>query len=411
MDKWLNSRWFARAIALLLAAMMWMVVNLESDGVAPTDTTQPLFIDGVNLKVLYDTDNVEVVKQPKTVKIAIESSNPFYKHNFIPPDSYEVYVDLRGQGKGTHRVPVLYKGFPEGTKVGIIPSTVDITLEEKQTVEKEVSVELLGQAAPGYKAGEPIVKPFKAHVRVPASQANSIAGVRASVNLDGAIEPINTTVPLKVVDKYGNVLQHVEVNPLTVEVNVPVTSPFAKVPIKLNLTNDLPDGYSLASVEKNVEEVTVYGPKEVIDAMKQSTYPGPEIDLSKINSDRLVQLKMPLLDKVVKVEPEYLEVSLKVSPSKTKQLEKVPLRITGLSENLQAKGFTAAGQEITTIDFDIVGAEQNLDHVSAEDVQVVADVSNLPVGVHEIPIVYNLPPYLKTASTALKQVTVEITSK
>ncbi|MGO0058793.1 hypothetical protein ACTID9_01945 [Brevibacillus fluminis] len=116
MDKWLNSRWFARAIALLLATMMWMVVNLESDGVAPTDTTQPLFIDGVNLKVLYDTDNVEVVKQPKTVKIAIESSNPFYKHNFIPPDSYEVFVDLRGQGKERIAFRFCTRAFRKGRK-------------------------------------------------------------------------------------------------------------------------------------------------------------------------------------------------------------------------------------------------------------------------------------------------------
>ncbi|MGE5704250.1 MAG: YbbR-like domain-containing protein [Clostridia bacterium] len=410
MDKWLNSRWFARAIALLLATMMWMVVNQETDGVTPADSSQPLFVEGVNLRVLYDSDNFEVVKQPKTVKIMIESSNPFYKHNFFPPDS-EIYADVRGKGKGTHKVPVQSKGFPEGTKVGIIPSTVEITLEEKQTVEKEVSVEVLGQTAPGYTAGEPIVKPFRVHVKVPESQVNNIASVRASVPLEGTTEPINVTVPLKVLDKFGNVLQKVEINPLTVEVNVPVTSPFVKVPIKMNLTNDLPDGYSLASVEKNAEEVTVYGPKEVIDAIKISTYPGPEIDLSKINSDRLVQLKMPLLDKVVKVEPEYLEVSLKVAPSQTKRLEKVPLRITGLAENEQAKVFTASGQEITTIDFDLIGAEVNLKDITAEDVQVVADVSSLPLGVHEIPIVYNLPAYLKAAPPALKQITVEITNK
>lgn len=95
-----------------------------------------------------------------------------------------------------------------------------------------------------------------------------------------------------------------------------MTSPYVQVPIKLNLTNELPDGYSLASVDTNVDEVTVYGPKEVIDAMKSETYPGPEIDLSDVTSDRVIERKMPVLENIVKVEPDYLKVALKVVPSK-----------------------------------------------------------------------------------------------
>ncbi|MCZ6992446.1 hypothetical protein OH407_24250, partial [Salmonella enterica] len=78
----------------------------------------------------------------------------------------------------------------------------------------------------------------------------------------------------------------------------------------------------------------------MIDPAKLSTYPGPEIDLSKITSDHTVQLKMPILENVVKVDPEYLQVSLKVVPSQTTRLEKIPIRVTGLSEESQAKVLT-----------------------------------------------------------------------
>jgi YbbR domain-containing protein len=413
MDKWLNSHWFARAVALLLAVMMWMIVNLEAEPTPTTEASQPLFIDSVNLRVYYDTDRYQAVYKQKTVKVALESNNPFYRHNFLPPDSYEVYVDVRHLGKGTHRVPVQYKGFPEEARVGIIPNIVEVTLEEKKTVEREVSVEMLGQVAPGYTAGEPIVKPFRVLVRVPESQVGNIAVVKAPVDLEDATSPIKKTVPLRVVDKAGNVIQGAEVIPLTVEVNVPVTSPFAQVPIKLNLTNEMPDGYSLASVNMNVKEVTVYGPKEVIDALKSGTYPGPEIDLSNITSDRLMELKIPVLENVVKVDPEYLKVSLKVVPSTTKRLEKIPIRISGLSEQSQAKVLSSDGQEISTIDVDVVGAPEILQKLSGDDVQVVADVSNLPVGVHEINLnyIFNEPDYVSAAATALKRVTVEITKQ
>lgn len=413
MDKWINSHWFARIVALLLATMMWMIVNLEAEPAPITETSQPVFTEGVNLHVYYDKERYEVVKQTKTVKVALESSNPFYKHNFVPPDSYEVYVDVRNMGKGTHTVPVRYRGFPDDAKVGIIPSVAEVTLEEKKTVEKEVQVEKLGSVASGYTDGEPIVKPFRVLVKVPESKVDDIAVVKASVNLEGATGPIKQTVPLKVLDKAGNEMQKAEVNPLTAEVTIPVTSPFVKVPIKLNLTNELPDGYSLASVDMKTKEVTVYGPKEVIDPAKLSTYPGPEIDLSKITSDHIVQLKMPVLENVVKVDPEYLQVSLKVVPSATKRLEKIPIRVTGLSETQKAKVLTSSGTEISTLDFDVIGAPEILQKLSADEVQVVADVSNLPVGVHEVPLtyIYNQPDYLKTAATATKKVTIEITNK
>lgn len=409
MDKWLNSHWFARGIALLLACMMFMVVNLDRDTGTSTEASQPTFIDGVNVKVVYDSDRFALVKQPKPVKVALESSNPFYRYNFVSPDQYEVFIDARGVGKGTHKLPVQHRGFPEEAKVGIIPSIADITLEEKQNIEKQVQVELLGQVAPGYTAGEPVVKPFRVHVRVPESQINNVALVKATVNLDGATTPINTTIPLKVVDKWGNVIQKADVNPLTVEVNVPVTSPFVMVPIKLNLTNDLPAGYSLASVKLVPEEVTVYGPQEVLRSI--NTYPSPIIDLKDITSDRLLELKMDMLDKVVKVEPEYVKISMNVVPSETKRIQNVPLRVTGLSQDLQAKVLTADGRELTTLDFEVIGAPQNLQPLTAKDIQVLADVSSLPVGVHEVPLIYNLPNYLKSAPTALKRVTVEITNK
>lgn len=413
MDKWLNSRWFARAIALLMAAMLWMIVNLEAPAGTSTDATQPVFIDGVSLHVKYDSDRFQVVKQPKTVKVALESTNPFYRHNFLPADSYEVYVDLTGLGKGTHRVPVLYRGFPEEARVGIIPNMVEVTLEEKKTVEKDVKVETLGTVAPGYTPGEPIVKPFRVLVRVPESQADNIAMVKATVNLEGATEPLKTTVPLRVVDKSGNVIAGVEVNPLTVEVTVPVSSPFAIVPLKLNLTNELPDGYSLAGVEMNTDEVTVYGPKEVVDKLKAGTYPGPEIDLSQVTADQVYELKIPAQPEVVKVEPDYLRVSLKVVPSATKQLQGVPVRITGLQADQTAKVLTGDGQELSTLDFEVVGAPAILEKMRPDDVQVVADVTNLPAGVHEVTLNYNYnqPQFVKTAAKATKQVTVEITKK
>lgn len=409
MDKWLNSQWFVRVVALLMACLMWMVVNFESPPDGVSEDTKPTIIDGVEITVKYDKDKYDVVSQLKPVRLAIRSDNPFYRYYYLDPEQYRIFVDVRGLGKGTHRVPVHYEGFPAGVRVDIIPGIVDVTLEEKQTVQKEVEVELIGKAAEGYTAGIPIAKPFRVHVNVPESQLNNIGKVTATVNIDGATEDIETTRPLKVLDKAGNVMPKAQVNPLTVEVTVPISNPFVVVPLELEFKNDLPDGYSLSSVEMNKDEVTVYGPMNVVQQL--NTYPGPTIDLSKISNDSVLQLKIPMLKNIVKVDPEYVVVTVKIAQSETKTLTDVPIRITGLGKDVQARILDDAGGTLNTLSFEAVGAPENLRGLTAQDVQIVADVSNLPVGVHQVPIIYNLPNYVEVSPAALKQVTVEITNR
>ncbi|MBG9801104.1 CdaR family protein [Brevibacillus laterosporus] len=410
MDRWLNSHWFVRGIALLLAIMLWMIVNLEPEQGNSSEAVQPTrIIESAKVKAYYDADNFEITNKLQSVKVAVESNNPFLKYNIF--DNYEVFIDARGLASGAHRLQVQSRGFPDGSKVTITPDYIDVTLEEKQTVEMDVQVEKIGKEADGYELKQPIVKPFRVLVTVPASQVKKIGVVKAAVNVDGATDTVSSNAQLKVYDKQGNQMTGAEISPLVVEVNIPVTSPSKMVPLKLNLTNELPDGYSLASITMNTQEVTVYGPNEVIKPL--DTYSGPIIDLKNITSDRVLQLKMPLALKVVKVDPDTLDVTLKIVPSETKKLENVPLRVTGLAEDLVAKVVTADGQELSTVSFDVIGAPNILKDLTANDIQIVADVSSLPVGVHEIPLVYNnnLPDYLKIASNALNQVTVEITKK
>jgi hypothetical protein len=68
---------------------------------------------------------------------------------------------------------------------------------------------------------------------------------------------------------------------------------------------------------------------------------------------------------------------------------------------------------MSTIDFDAVGAAQILNQLRPEDLQVVADVSNMPAGVYEIALnyIFNQSDYIKPSESAPKKVTVEITNK
>src|SRR5699024_7057454 len=119
--------------------------------------------------------------------------------------------------KGTWKVPVSYTGFPSGLSIRVIPEKVEVVLEEKQTIERDVTTQFIGGVADGYSVGEAIVTPKKVHVTLPESQIRDIGQVQANIDVESARKGIEQSVPVRVLDKKGNPLE-AEINPSVVEV-------------------------------------------------------------------------------------------------------------------------------------------------------------------------------------------------
>lgn len=390
MDRWMENKNVIKGIALLLAIMLWFLVNQDpSPTAAPRKTTETYRITEVGLSAKLDENRFVVVKKPKTVTVELSGSPTLFNVLDLSPDRYEVYIDLQNvSSAGTYSVPVSYTGFPRDLAVRIIPDEVEVTVEEMQKVEKPVSVQLVGKTPEGYTTGEPIVNPTKVHVTVPQSKAKEIAAVQALVNIEGAKAGIEQTVPLRVIDTKGEIVK-VDITPPVVDVTVPVASPFVTVPIKLNFKNQPPAGYSIASVTLKTDQVTVYGPKDVVDGL--DFYPGPQIDQSTLTQDRYLQLKIPLLPNVVKTEPDFVEVSINVVQSESRIFEGVPIKVNGLAQGLTAQFVTPENGFLSVT---VEGAPNKINEMKDGDIQAYIDVSNLPPGEQEVPVNVNLPSFI-----------------
>jgi YbbR domain-containing protein len=390
MDKWLRNNNVVKIIALLLAIALWFVVKGTTTTNQPYKRTAETYrISEVALSTKVDKDRYAIVKIPKTVTLELRGTPSALSRNISPSD-YNVSVDLSKLGPGTHTVNVGITGFPSDISVQAIPDKVEVVMEEKQKVEKEVSVKFLGKAPEGYTTGEAIVKPKKVHITLPESQIKEAAEVQAAVNIDGAKDIVEQTVPLRVVDKKGNPLD-AEINPAVVEVTVPVTSPYKSLPLKLSYINAPPDGVSINGIKLKTDKVTVFGPKELLD--KMAYYPGPQIDLSTIKEDRYMQLKVPLVPNIVKTDPEYIELEVHVSPTTKQTFNNIPITINGLGQGLKAT-FTNPEKGVLTLD--INGTPDRLKELKLEDIQLYVDLSNLSEGDQDVPIHMNLPPFIST---------------
>ncbi|MGE1104277.1 CdaR family protein, partial [Peribacillus simplex] len=102
-----------------------------------------------------------------------------------------------------------------------------------------------------------IISPKNVQITGSKNVIDNISLVKASVNLENANETIEKEVKVTVYDKDGNALP-VDVEPSVIKVTVPVASPSKKLPFKIERKGSLPDGVSVASIDSNPSEVTVY---------------------------------------------------------------------------------------------------------------------------------------------------------
>ncbi len=407
MDKWLRNANVVKVVALVLGILLWVVVNMEDQkGISPGSAQPAIKEDPISNVSITETGFdrnryfLESV-HPSKVSIILRGKESALKR--VSLRDYQIVLDLSGYGEGEHTVPLKPFNFPSDVDVEIIPSRVTVKIEEKRKKEVPVVVELLGEPAKGYKAGQPVVNPNRVHVTVPSSKIDQVDSAKAEVNIEGADSAVKHQVKLTAYDKNGKEIDGV-ISPSVVDVEVPVTSPFKTMPLQIQLTGQTPPGYSIASVKQSADQVIVYGPQNVLDQLE--FYDGLNIDLSGLKEDKSFSMDIPLKPKITHVDPGKVEVDIDIVPSETKTLEQVPVTINGQNGKYKAAFADPASGRI---DLTIEGAPSLLDKLKVQDVQAIVDVSNLSPGTYELPVNFILPPYVKNASGQPVKVKVDIT--
>jgi YbbR domain-containing protein len=276
-------------------------------------------------------------------------------------------------------------------------------LEEKVKKEVPVTINVTGKPATGLKAGQPIIKPNRVIVTVPSSRENDVDTVKADINVDNAQSPVSKQVRLTAYDKNGRKMESASIDPPVVDVEVPITSPFTTVPLQLKLVGEPPRGFSVASLTKNIDKVTVYGPQDLIDRME--FYEGPTINLTDLKENKDFSLDIPLKNNITQVEPAKVEVKVEIVPSAFKTLDGVPFSIIGQNDGFETK---VVFPETGKLSVAVEAAPAVLEKLKATDIQAILDVSNLPPGRYELPVTLNLPSFVKKGPQQDLKATVEI---
>lgn len=410
MDKWLNNANVSKVIALVLAIILWAIVHLDDNAAPPqvASLTEVKVIDNVKIQAVgLDTSRFILHKMtPEVVRIQVKGKNSAFASAM--PEDYRVKMDVTGLDEGTHTVNLTAE-LPNGLQlVSMSPTSVQVELEEMQTKEMDVNITTTGSPAKGYTAGQPIISPTnRVHVTLPASQMKDVQSVSATINIDGVESSVKQKrLKLTVYDKSGHEMKDAILTPPVVEVEIPITKPFKSVPLQINFVGKLPDGLAISSFKQSTNQVAIYGPQNVLDGI--DFYDSIQIDLSTLTETTTLSLPLPIHGKVEKIEPSSVNFEITIVPAVQRKLDKVPITLNGLNDQLKATIQEPANKVMSVT---LEGAPDLVNSLTTKDVQLIANLSDLPPGVHQVALQVNSPNFIRHVDAGQLYVKVLIEDK
>ncbi|WP_185819922.1 CdaR family protein [Salibacterium salarium] len=376
MDKLFNNHWVVRLVSLLIAIMLYTMVNMNNvsnqPGVLPDSEESTYTLNNVDVQVYYNEEDYEVVDMDETVNVELTGSQTSIMLFQLSRPSFEVYADLEGQGEGVHNVRLRHRDFPADLNVSISPRVSSIELQQQETISYPVDVQLMNEeeTKEGYTLGGAEVDPEEVNIKAPQSTHEKIDTVRASVDVSGADEQIETESDVAAYDSEGNELD-IQMQTETVNVVVPVESPSVQVPVNLAREGTLPDNLGIDSLNIEQTEATIYGPMETINDIN-----GVEavLDLSEIDENGTLELPVNSPEGIEKVEPETIQVEVEVGEREETVFEDVPIDVQNVPEDLSP---TVINPEESVSNVTVYGSASMLEELNAEDISLMADWEDL----------------------------------
>lgn len=382
MDKLFNKGWFIKLISILIAVMLFLMVNVGNQpnqaGGIPGITDGSRVLEDVPLNVYYDEENYVLTEAPETVQVTMRGPQNVLTLSQITSGQQEVYVDLEGMESGSHYERVQHRGFPSDLNISIAPMTVSLTLEERATASFPVEVNL-ENVEEGMDAGEPVVEPSSVAVSAGGETVEEIDSAQVTIDMAGRTEGFTETADVVLYDESGNALD-IAPDPGEVEVRIPLDSPHAEVPLQVNPPDETGGGRAISSVTLIPDTATVYGTPEVLEGI--SAIEIEDVNWSEMDGDTTIDLEVPVPEGADRVEPESvtMEVNTENGEASEREFSGFPIEVQGLASGLNAEFPTLENNQFT---LELRGEEQTIEAVSRSDIRAVVNLSGLNAGEHQ----------------------------
>ena len=389
MLRWLgtNLRTFLLAFALAVAVWVVAVTSANPDETQTYPKAIPIEYIG------QDPGLIMADTAPQEVQVTLRAPSSVWNTMISGEVPIRAIVDLTGLKAGTHKLSVQLQVATRPVRIiSVSPTIFDLVLEPLVSVTMPVELNVSGNPAIGYKAGDITLNPTDAVVSGPQSIVAQVKHLQANLDVNNARQNIDTTVPIHIVADNASVVSKVMVRPTTAKVSLPITQQggYRDLAVKVVTVGKLASGYRLNNVTASPLIVTVYSANIPLIESLPGYVETTMLDLSGASSNIDTKLGLNLPGGVTLIGGQTVDVQIEIVPIEgSLTVSFRPVDVIGLTPGLKAT------LSPTTVDVILAGPLPELDALNPSDVTIQVDLTGLTAGT------YQLIPTVKVAKPGL----------
>lgn len=383
-DKVVFNQKYSKIVALVLAVLLYVIYNYNTMVASYTSTlryARPL--NNVPVTARFNTDTFELSGLPATANITITGDAANVTNALTSGGS--VIANLEGLTEGQHDVRLSGEGFGENVTVVVEPSTVTVVLKKKTTRQFDLSYDFINQTDMEsiYSIGTPVFEYTKINVRASKDTLDSIAFVKALIDVSGKADNFEQDARLVAYNADGYPV-NADIVPDTVHVSVPVTSPNKTVPIEVQVSGEIPDGKAIASITTDQQSVTIYGNETVLSGIDKVIV---TLNAATISKDSTILRPIVLPTGVNSSNINQITMSITLGEGVSKEITGIPINYRNNVNNYKA----SQPDNKTTTSVTVFGTKENVDAVVTSDINVYVDMKDAQPGLQQFQLQVDQP--------------------
>lgn len=383
-------RWLGRNLSTLLLSFILAVIVWGS-AVTSADPDQERTIQ-IPIEIIGQDASYEILNEiPNHLTMTLFAPTSILDNINTENNDLRAWIDLSGLMRGTYTLDVQYV-LPAGLRplrlLEVKPNTVDITLEQIISKALPIQTEVQGEPDLGYQLGGISWSDEEVIVSGHLSNVEKVVIIRATLDVTGATEDIQTTVPLLPFDDAGNPISGINLSPNQVSVTQTVTlqGGYRNMVVRVVTIGQVAEGYRQTNIAVSPPNILVFSPDVAMIEQLPGYIETEELDITGAVDDIETVLSLNLPEGVSVIGDPNVLVQVGIAAIEGSINITRPVEIIGIMPGLTA---TVSPDLVEVI---IYGPLPMLPELTDVDVRVIVDLSGLEVGVYQLePVVIILP--------------------
>lgn len=385
LDKVLFNEKYSKVVSLVLAVLLYAIVNYNALSTSfQSSLRYSKTLSDVTVLAKYNSDTFEISGLPEKVDVILtgDAANVTSAAN---AENGTVICDLDGLTEGEHEIKLTTEGYGNNVNVVVNPTNVNVVMKKKTTRQFDISYDFINQDKMEqiYSAGTPEFEYTKINVRASKDTLDSIAFVKALIDVSGQSADFEQDAVLVAYDSSGKPV-NADIVPNTVHVKVPVTSPNKSVNIQVQVSGEVPDGKAIDSITMDQQTVTIYGSETTLANIDQVVV---TLDAGTLTKDSTVLRPIVLPAGVTSAINTQVTMNITLADAEEKTIDDIPINVINNNKHYKA----SQPDNKTTTSVTVKGTKNNIDKLAADDINVYIDMKDVQPGLQKFALQIEQP--------------------